>query len=634
MPVFAPVAFNEAVVSFTTAVDASGDDPERRAAAIAAASEALAVAERRAEVGADVLADLPRLRSAALRDERERYHAPATLVEAEVHVARAIDAAEDGNSSAARKHADAARRAFAEASLAALEHGTIDTLEAAVREAADRSPASAQDEMHAELDRLRRGLDATRRGEQDVSQLRRSIAIGARRIGSGLRDLGVRSPIGPWDPIGPIGPIGPKPPDGPTRVDDIRVVRRRDRSLELIWWNPPSTATRNVLVRQRESGPWEEVADFGPLQGWTRHTDARLDPDTLYCYRIRSENDQGIVMTPINQRAGGYTRATTPIGVWRAQLRIRIADIEDADTSDPIRVRLTSPLDNFNPHGNERWLDYGPRWENVGAFGIWRDDFARGREFTYDLDQQSVGALADITMLIIEKVGSDAVGIAEIALLVDEVEVFSRHFGETASTCLWLDDGDGHEPRYTVWHGELRAHPSWQAIVASPPPPPRKIANADLVSRIEGLIGHAIHGTQAYWGEYHSPGWVEATKIDDSRLRVDVDLEADVTLMRDPEIDIDFELEFRIICQPGAKTATLRIAADNLHANVDFDIVTELFGYVLTLGQFGSIEDYIARRIEEEFTPIVESIPLDTLNGFCPSLTVENNHSITFSLGP
>ena len=444
--------------------------------------------------------------------------------------------------------------------------------------------------------------------------------MGGRRIGGGIGDL-IDAPE--FDPLPPGDPTWPGKPE---RVEAIRVVGREVNALTVTWLNPTTDADRNVLLRQREAGPWEPIAEFGRLEGWTTHTDSGLDAETLYCYRVQSENDQGIVATAVDKRAGGYTRAATAIDVWRAQLRLRVADVADAGTSDPIQVRLTSPLRTFNPTGNRRWLDYGPRWEGGGLTG-WRDDFARGREFTYDLDQRWVRELSDITMLTIAKEGSDAVGIAEIALLVNNVEVFSRVFGETSATCLWIDEGDGHQPQYTVWHRELRADPKWQAFVGANHAPPPRIPNADLVSRIEGMVGHAIHGTEAHWGEFHSPAWVEVTFVDAERLHVDLDLEADVPIVQDPEIDIDFDLRFSIDCT--AQTATLRIDTENLDASVDFDFLTELLGNILTVGQFGRIENWIADRIEEEFVPIVERIQADT-GGRCPTVTVAENGDVWF----
>jgi hypothetical protein len=113
-------------------------------------------------------------------------------------------------------------------------------------------------------------------------------------------------------------------------------------------------------------------------------------------------------------------------------------------------------------------MDYGPRPVEGTAFFL-SDDFARGRDFTYDLmlrhpDRGRIRELTDITMLTLRKDGSDGVGIAEIELLVNGVRVFERFFGETASTCLWLDEGDGSSPTYTIDYPELRATESYLAL--------------------------------------------------------------------------------------------------------------------------------------------------------------------------
>jgi hypothetical protein len=407
----------------------------------------------------------------------------------------------------------------------------------------------------------------------------------------------------------------------------IRVTNRTEKSLTVVWQDRSNRDETNVLLRQRENESWEAIAEFGALSGWTEYTDSNLDPDTLYSYRVRSENYMGVVTTPLDNRAGGWTRGGNEIGVWRIQLRIRTADVSDAGTEDPIQVRLTSPLATFSPNGNQRWLDYGPRFEGTS----WRDDFVRDREFTYDLDQSYIRELSDITMLTIRKEGSDAIGIAEITLLVNEEEVFNRHFGETSSTCLWIDDGAGQSPSYTIWHRELRADPRWQAFTAKQHLPPLRITNEDIVSRLESLVGHSMHGTKAGWGEFSSPAWVEATFLDEEPLRVDLDLEADVPYIQDPEIDINFDLHFAITCNQSAGTATLRVTSENVSASVDFDFLTELFGTILTVGTFTWIEDWIAGKIEDEFQSIVEKIEVDT-DGLCPTVKVEANGDITFHL--
>ncbi|WP_426320752.1 hypothetical protein [Microbacterium sp. E-13] len=623
VPTYAPGAFRVALDAWESATTASGDAEQRRRA-LDEATRALTEAESRATHASRVLRDVARTRARALRDDRERYYAPLQLARAEEHYVEAIARAEEGDLVAAAAEADEARASFQEATLRSLEVGPLAAMENSVDEAEDLVAPEALRAARTEVADIRAALEATRQGNGTVAQLSRRISVGRGRIGSGLGEI-LEPPI-----IDPLPPGDPVWPPKPAPVDTIRVTNRAADQLTVTWLNAPTHADHNVLLRQRESGPWLPVAEFGPLDGWTTHTDTGLDPETLYAYRVRSENDRGTATTGLDDRAGGYTRALNSISVWRVQLAVRVADVSDAGTSDPIEARLTSPLVTFSPNGNRRWLDHGPQF--TGGFGGWRDDFARGSERVYDLDQRYVRELADITMLTIAKDGSDAVGIAEVRLLVNNIEVFRRLFGETSSTCLWIDDGDGHQPQHTIWHGELRADPRWQAFLGANHFPPLRISNAEIVSRIEGLVGHAIHGTDAYWGEFHSPAWVEATFVDAERLHVDLDLQADVPIVSDPEVDIDFDLRFAIDCNPTEGTATLNITTENSGANVDFGFLTELFGTILTAGQFGRIEDYIATRIEENFEPIVQSIELQT-GSICPTVTVQPNGDVTFAAG-
>ena len=75
----------------------------------------------------------------------------------------------------------------------------------------------------------------------------------------------------------------------------------------------------------------------------------------------------------------------------RVQVRIRVADVADADSDDGLQIKLNSPLPNYLPRGNSTWLDHPPRRIDGDIFA-YRDDLARGSDTTYDLnycDQES-----------------------------------------------------------------------------------------------------------------------------------------------------------------------------------------------------------------------------------------------------
>jgi len=124
---------------------------------------------------------------------------------------------------------------------------------------------------------------------------------------------------------------------------------------------------------------------------------------------------------------------------------VRTANVADADTDDGVNASVK----DYEPDGT--WLDYG------------RDDFERGDEFTYELLAPDVTDLSDIHQIHLLKPGTDGWCIANLTLLVDGIAVYEQHFGETATTCRWLDDASGYQNHLTIGRATLRAHPLWQA---------------------------------------------------------------------------------------------------------------------------------------------------------------------------
>lgn len=215
--------------------------------------------------------------------------------------------------------------------------------------------------------------------------------------GSGGDDV-LAPPDAGWAP----GTFGP--PEAPLTVS---MGARTADALTVTWRNRVG-ATSNFLLRQRAGGPWEEVAEFGALSGWTTYTDGGLEPDTTYCYRVRSATTFGSNSTPLDNRACGHTRGLPTIVAWRVQLRIRTADLSDAGSNNQLQARLNYSRFSDKPNANATWMDYGPRLaeEPRWPYGqAWSDDFARGRDFTYDLKLDYVRELADITMLTLHKDG-------------------------------------------------------------------------------------------------------------------------------------------------------------------------------------------------------------------------------------
>jgi hypothetical protein len=623
VPTFAPTRFAEALTLWKRAqTEAPGRiDPSRLDDLLREARSSLSVATAVADRSRELLSELVGMRIASMRNDGERFFAPGTLKEAEAAYRSAILAAENDDSRPASEHAAGAQRLFREASLRFLEHGLISHLERELSEAVlSPSDDAARRAVEQDLGHLRDAMAKSGGEATPVAMLRRQFAAtrrGARALLDASVGLGGDDVLAPGDDWAP-GTFGP--PEAPLTMS---ITARFDDRLRVTWRNRSGGDT-NYLLRQEGGGPWQVVAEFGGLTGWTTHTDSGLMPDTRYSYRVRSEGPYGQSTTPLDNRASGHTRGDPTIEVWRLQLRVRTADVSDAGTDNAMQVRLNSPLVTHQPNQHSTWMDYGPRPVEGTAFFL-SDDFARGRDFTYDLmlrhpDRGRIRELTDITMLTLRKDGSDGVGIAEIELLVNGVRVFERFFGETASTCLWLDEGDGSSPTYTIDYPELRAHDAWGAFVNSPPTPPLRISNEEMVSRIEGIIGDQLHGTPAYWGHLYGADWVTASRLDDETLLIDADLSADIP-GNDPEIDINLALHFEVTCDNGV--ATLTMTTENFTPDVDFDWWQEWTWF---------LEDNIEDAMKESFQPITQIITVDA-GGLCPTVRIDQDGNVNFELG-
>jgi hypothetical protein len=154
------------------------------------------------------------------------------------------------------------------------------------------------------------------------------------------------------------------------------------------------------------------------------------------------------------------------------------------------------------------------------------------------------------------------------------VPIYNQYFGATSPACQWVDWGDGHSPNYTVSRQTLRTHALWlnyttpdlaELIETGQP----LIPGEEIESRIEGMVGHLIHDTGAYWGHRYGERSVEASKTDEQTMHIDLDLSADVTLAPDPEVDVDFDLQFALSC--SADKLKLDMAMLNPDVSADFD---------------------------------------------------------------
>ncbi len=405
--------------------------------------------------------------------------------------------------------------------------------------------------------------------------------------------------------------LDPETISPPNPPQTVVVTGRTANSLSLVWHD--RTQYEDGYRISRQSGnTWVVVAETAPGSGFMTYEDASgLLPDTRYCYSVQAYNSRGRSSSPISC---GYTRDGNDNTVWRAELVLQTADVEDAGTDDSVFVLLNSAAGNTSPGGNRTWLDYA------------RDDFERGANASYDLGLSSVGELGDITQITIGKTGDDGWCVQDFTLRVNGFDVFQTDLRASPGGCLWLDTSDGHTNTFTVDHPTLRAHALWSQyredyalfLLAA-----NGIPNDEVVSRIESIVGDSIHGEALYWGHLYGAG-VEARAgctagaASCNVIHVDLDLAADVNNAPDPEVDIDFDLKFE--CSGGAINITTE--------NVVIDADSSWFWEVLSLGVMNLVDGEVEDRVQDAWQNISQ-----TFGGVADcSASVDPDGDVTFAV--
>lgn len=422
----------------------------------------------------------------------------------------------------------------------------------------------------------------------------------------GEQTCGSNGIYGPCYPTVPPAPPVPAAPTVTGRSDD-------GHSLTVRWSDSTMWSTAFYQLQYRDGSSWVEVATLAASP--TTFTHSGLQSDTLYCYRVEVTADTG---TRASTPTCRYTTDGTRREVSRLQIEFHTSNVGDAGTDDDFRVVLT---DSSNGGWNYTWINYG------------RNDFERGDTFTYDLNLDGIQRLSDISKIKIIKDGTDGWCLADYRLLVNEVPVFAEDFHQQPGGCRWLDEDDGHQPTYEVAHDQIRAHPLWQGysepqrlgldLSAFPQVTATlHIPRTETEQRLEGMIGHLIHGSEGHWGDMHGRAYVEADPGDSpGRIAVDLDLEADVPWWFDPELDIDFDLHFEAQCSDDQTAARIDVTTEDLHTNVDFNWFTDFLQFLLlppctVAGCLEDLENYIAGKVEAGFEPIVQSQQQSLPQGF------------------
>lgn len=446
------------------------------------------------------------------------------------------------------------------------------------------------------------------------------------QVSSEARNTGGDDP-----PDWPDPPEDPTPPPPPLLTPGLEVMQRESNRITLRWRDNSDSENGTVIERTTATNnTWTVIRSYGPVPvSYYEVIDTNVTPDSPYCYRARTWNSTG---TRVSYFVCAWTPGATPSPVWRAQIRIDVADVDDAGTDDGIGVGLNSAYTGEFPHGNVTHLDYG------------RDDFERNSSFTYDLDMAGIGDRFDINHIELYKGGEDGVCLREFALLVNNVEVFSRTFGNSSSTCHWLDYGGGQSQDLMVTHAELRAHPSW--IAFAQPAVPMNFPQLEMESRLEGLVGNVVHGSGLKWGHiYGRPLEVSKTAGTSDTFHVDLDLEAAVNNAPNPEVDVDLDIRvFFEQSSPGIWNVNFQTVSSQV--NVDYAWYWEVLSYTLVPicatvgtvinGEFvwncaGSIESYVENRFETAFKPISKAFSIGGTPGGCtPSVFISGDGGVLF----
>lgn len=290
VPTYCPTLFGDVLALWNQAQNeaASRGSASQVREQLEEAMEKLGQASKQAASSRDALSDLVHLRTESQRNLWERYYAPEILMEAERYYWLAIREAENGKLGEAGKHAATARKLFWDATLQSLKRGPIAHLENQVIEAEQTVPQGRLQDAGRELADLREMLAKARQGDLTVSALRTRIRVGREAVRSLLTltpNLNSNGGV-PDSDFGTGGWLDTgwtfSPPDPPVTM---RIGERTENSLTVWWLNQSSTSEGplyippgnvNKLLRQKDDGPWEVIAEFGQLSGWTTYTDPAL----------------------------------------------------------------------------------------------------------------------------------------------------------------------------------------------------------------------------------------------------------------------------------------------------------------------------------------------------------------------
>ena len=312
----------------------------------------------------------------------------------------------------------------------------------------------------------------------------------------------------------------------------------------IVRWKDTSPADTSTLIeRANSAGTWSTLTTIAKaLDGPQSYVDRNLPADSEWCYRIRIRGANNAEVLTLPRCV--VTQKLNDIGVFRAQLRIRVANVSNGGTDGRVAVALQAGPFNI-PTGSYTGLKTAI------------DDLEAGSDVTYDLIQDGITTLRDITRIGVYTGSTDAFCVSQIQLIVNTAVAFERTWGNSAATCEWVD---GYNALY-VSHDELRASPqfvNFQSPIMSP-----MVETDELESRLEAVIGTLIF--ERLDVDWRNPGVVVA-RLTDNTIRAKVYLEN--TDFGGP--DIDLQLDVQVAFTQNGTAWDLSFEPVNFQASVDF----------------------------------------------------------------
>jgi hypothetical protein len=430
------------------------------------------------------------------------------------------------------------------------------------------------------------------------------------------------------------------PPRGTFLTIEVCDRSSQDTNHALFRGTNPETADDVIAAQLTSPSP----------QGCFQFKHTGLTPDTNYCFRVAPMQFGSVMIDYLSSTVCAYTREAENRPVWRVALAVRTATGANDDTENSVRVRLNSSLPpvfsglpTFLPNGNETWLDYG------------RDDFERGKTDTYDLNLSSISEFGDIHGISFGIDGSDHWCVAGFSLFVNDVKVYN----ENRSPCVASQDGGAQQISFlNVTHEKLRAHPLWKAyktpklvdgkeakakLDACETVDVLTIPRAELESRIESTVGNSIKFNKLEWGDLFGERYVEAQATEDPQVaHVDLDLQADVPVLDNPEVDIDFDLRFAMTCKAGG--IDFQFGTENFVVDANPGLFSEFVGSLFCAVSGNckpGLESTIEKKVREGFQPLSRTISIQSNEavgacalGFVPTVVVTDEADIVISIEP